>query len=164
MSHFGNVKRKKQSSNPIASNCLLNEMKQENCPRALKERKNMNAFEILLENYWIIKSADRDLYYRVKDSAEEYETFLRDKVGYRLIVNPNLIKLEKTPGKPEPWMGIQGFDQPLDYAFLCFALAFLEDKSQGEQFILSEITDYIQSAWRYEPAIDWTVYNNTSRR
>lgn len=124
----------------------------------------MNAFEILLENYWIIKSADRDLYYRVKDSAEEYETFLRDKVGYRLIVNPNLIKLEKTPGKPEPWMGIQGFDQPLDYAFLCFALAFLEDKSQGEQFILSEITDYIQSAWRYEPAIDWTVYNNTSRR
>ncbi len=119
----------------------------------------MNALEILLENYWIIKSENRDLYYQVKDGAEEFEAFLRDKLGYRLIVNPTLVKLEKTPGKPEPWMGIQSFDQPLDYAYLCFVLAFLEDKSQGEQFILSEITDYIQSSWRYEPAADWTVYN-----
>jgi uncharacterized protein (TIGR02678 family) len=119
----------------------------------------MNTLEILLENYWILKSKDRDLYYQVKDSIQEYEAFLLDKVGYRLIVNPILIKLEKIPGKPEPWMGIQDFDQPLDYAFLCYVLAFLEDKSQGEQFILSEITDYIQSAWQLETAVDWTIYN-----
>ena len=33
-----------------------------------------------------------------------------------------------------------------------------------EEEVVGKITDYIQSTWRYEPAIDWTVYNNTSRR
>ena len=119
----------------------------------------MNALEVLLENCWILKSENRDLYYQVKDGAEQFEAFLKDKLGYRLIVTPHLIKLEKTPGKPETWMGIQSFDQPLDYAYLCFVLAFLEDKSQGEQFILSEITDYIQSSWHFAPATDWTIYS-----
>jgi len=119
----------------------------------------MNALETLLENYWIIKSENRDLYYEVKDSIEKYKTFIQEKIGYKLIINPYLIKLEKAPGKPEPWMGIEGFDQPLDYALLCFILAFLEDKGAGEQFILSEITDYIQSSWHLETPIDWTIYH-----
>lgn len=120
----------------------------------------MNALETLLENYWIIKSEDRNLYYEVKDSIEKYKAFIQEKVGYRLIINPYLIKLEKIPGKPEPWMGIQDFGEPLDYVLLCIILAYLEDKGAAEQFILSEITDYILSSWHLKTEIDWTIYHH----
>ena len=67
----------------------------------------MKELEILLENYWISKDENKELYYRIKDSIPNFKTFLAEKLGYQVIVNPNLIKLEKLPGKAEAWMGIK---------------------------------------------------------
>lgn len=120
----------------------------------------MNELEVLLENYWIVKAQDRDLYYRIKDSADKYKNFIQEKLGYRLIINPYLIKLEKIPGKPEPWMGIQAFEDRMEYVFLCLLLTFLEDKGAGEQFVLSEATDFIETAFEMEPKVDWTLYTH----
>ena len=42
-------------------------------------------------------------------------------------------------------MGIKEFSSKLEYVFLCLILIFLEEKSRKEQFILSQLIDYIQS-------------------
>ena len=120
----------------------------------------MRELEILLENYWIIKDEDKDLYHQIKDASPKFKEFCEEKLGYRIIINPNLIKLEKLPGKMEPWMGIQDFEDKQEYAFLCTLLMYLEDKGKGEQFVLSEITDYISANFAGLDKPDWTLFRH----
>ena len=90
----------------------------------------MNILEILLNRRWILKARDRELYYQVKEAlaSGEEKRFLREKMGYQVIVNPYLIKVEKMPAKPENWMGIMEFKDPVEYVFFCIVLMFLEEK------------------------------------
>ena len=71
----------------------------------------MNALEILLSKRWIVKSREKELYYQVKDQLGEYRNFLNEKLGYHIVITPNLIKLEKVPAQPENWMGILEFKE-----------------------------------------------------
>lgn len=118
----------------------------------------MSALEIMLGRRWIVKSRDRELYYRMKDEAVGCKKFLTEKLGYQVIVNPYLVKVEKLPARPERWMGIGEFTAPIEYAFFCLILMFLEDKDAQEQFVLSELTEYVQGQYRMEQ-VDWTVYH-----
>lgn len=120
----------------------------------------MRELEILLENYWVFKRENKELYYQIKDAIPKMKGFIEEKLGYQLIVNPHLIKLEKLPGKPEGWMGIQAFDQPLEYTLLCLLLTFLEDKGAEEQFVLSEITEFMQGMYPEENKLDWTLFQH----
>ena len=106
-----------------------------------------------------LKSRERELYYQVKEalSSGEEKKFLMEKLGYQVIVNPYMIKVEKMPAVPENWMGILEFKEPIEYVFFCLVLMFLEDKEAEEQFVLSELTEYVQSQYQ-EEQIDWTVY------
>lgn len=117
----------------------------------------MNTLEVLLSKRWILKSKDRELYYRMKDEAGTVKKFLTEKLGYQVIVNPYMVKVEKIPARAESWMGIQEFTEPIEYAFFCLILMFLEDKEAEEQFVLSELTEYVQGHYSQEQ-IDWTVY------
>lgn len=119
----------------------------------------MKALELLLNRRWILKSKERELYYQVKEalSSGEEKKFLMEKLGYQVIVNPYMIKAEKMPAIPENWMGILEFKETIEYVFFCLVLMFLEDKEAEEQFVLSELTEYIQSQYK-EEQIDWTVY------
>ena len=105
------------------------------------------------------KSRERELYYQVKEelSSGEEKKFLMEKLGYQVVVNPYMIKVEKMPAVPENWMGILEFKEPIEYVFFCLVLMFLEDKEAEEQFVLSELTEYVQSQYQ-EEQIDWTVY------
>lgn len=118
----------------------------------------MNALEILLGRRWILKNRDRELYYQVKDQLGAVKRFLTEKLGYQVIVNPYLIKAEKMPAKPENWMGILEFHHKIEYVFFCIVLMFLEEKEAEEQFVLSELTEYIQGQYR-EEQVDWTIYS-----
>jgi uncharacterized protein (TIGR02678 family) len=120
----------------------------------------MKELEILLENYWISKVDNKELYYRIKDSIPNFKAFLSEKFGYQVIVNPHLIKLEKLPGKAESWMGIANFESNMEYAFLCILLMFLEDKGREEQFVLSGVTEFIQGNYMGEESVDWTLYRH----
>ena len=100
----------------------------------------MTTFEKLLENYWFVKDINEEVFNNIKnDLTEEMQEFIKNKLGYKLIVNPYLIKLEKIPGKPQEFMGIQEFDKKIEYMFLCLILIYLEERTRGEQFILSGI-------------------------
>lgn len=122
-----------------------------------EKRIEMNTLEVLLGRRWILKSRDKELYYQMKDGLGEVKKFLMEKMGYQVIVNPYLVKVEKVPAKPERWMGIQEFTETIEYAFFCLILMFLENKEAEEQFVLSELTEYVQGQYG-EEQIDWTVY------
>ncbi|KNZ43141.1 TIGR02678 family protein [Acetobacterium bakii] len=120
----------------------------------------MKELEILLDQYWVVKDNDKDLFYRVKDSIPQFKTFLSDKLGYGIVINQHLIKLEKIPGSAESFMGIQEFNHPMQYILLCLLLMFLEDRSRDEQFVLSEITEFIAGNNIGKEKIDWTQYSH----
>ena len=125
----------------------------------------MTTFEKLLENYWFIKDQDEEEYNSIKrDLTDETQNFIKNKLGYKLIVNPYLIKLEKIPGIPKEFMGIKEFDSKMEYMFLCLILIYLEERSRGEQFILSSLIDYIQNIIveidLNDIKIDFTIYSH----
>lgn len=124
----------------------------------------MTTFEKLLENYWFVKDINTDEYNWVKrDLNNETQEFIKNKLGYKLIVNPYIIKMEKIPGKPQAFMGIESFNSKLEYVFLCLILIYLEERTRGEQFILSGLIDYIQNLVAevdiQEIKIDFTIYS-----
>jgi len=115
----------------------------------------MSPLEELLSQRWILKSKDVELYYRIKDAVHDIRKTMQEKFGYIIIVNPYLIKLEKIPGKAEPWMGIQAFQSIREYQMFCYLLMFLEDKEREQQFVLSDLCEYIQVQFQ-EGDITWT--------
>ena len=85
---------------------------------------------------------------------------MNEQLGWNLIVNESVIKLEKVPPKAMVWMGIQEFQEKLDYCLLCGMLLFLSDLDDGEQFLLSEavtlaLTDTF-AAYGIDTRIKWT--------
>ncbi|KPU27613.1 hypothetical protein TR13x_03530 [Caloranaerobacter sp. TR13] len=120
----------------------------------------MDELRELLDEYWILKDKDKDKYYRIRDSIPKFRNFISEKLGYQIIMTSDLIKLEKLPGKAEPWMGISTFDNSLEYTFLCLLLMFLEDKEKEEQFLLSQLTEFIQGAFPGDEKIEWTLYSH----
>lgn len=104
----------------------------------------MNNVETLLSKRWILKRDDRERYYKIKDNIKELRNLFQDKLGYSLVSHQQFIRLDKIPGKPEPWMGITDFKTIEEYQILCFVLIFLEDREIEEQFILSHLTEFVQ--------------------
>lgn len=113
----------------------------------------------LFENFIILKDDNRDKYYEIKDEVKDYKGFISQYLGYNLIIKEDFIKLEKLPAIPERWMGIKDFESKKEYIFFMLLLVFLEDKDKEEQFILSNITEYIAENYEFEK-IDWTSFKN----
>ena len=111
----------------------------------------------LLENFMILKSKDRDKYYEIKDNIDENMSFIKDKLGYDLIIKEDFIKLEKIPSEPKSFMGIPGFTEIEEYIFFMILLMFLEDKNKEEQFVLSNLTEYISINYTNQK-VEWTNF------
>lgn len=117
----------------------------------------MNFIEQLLQQRWILKKQNPQLYYEIKDNQKELRKKLQDRFGYVLIINPLLAKLEKIPGKAEAWMGIQEFETIQEYQMFCYLLMYLEDKEIEEQFVLSMLSEYIQLRFP-QGQVSWNSY------
>lgn len=99
--------------------------------------------EYLLNNYWCIKEQDPAIYFKIKNNLDYYKDFIQTKLGSKLIVNDRFIKLEKVPAVPKSYMGVPTFTDKMHYTILFIILLFLEDKPKLEQFILSNLIDFI---------------------
>lgn len=119
----------------------------------------MNRVRLLLENIWICKDTQKDEYYKIKHEMPQFQKFVRDMLGWKLINTEHLLKLEKIPAHAESFMGIQEFTDIRDYCFLCAVLMFLEDREEQEQFLLSELIDYVETQLRAVMDIDWTSFS-----
>ena len=118
------------------------------------------AFRALLDRFWVTREEERELYYFLKRSQPEYRKFLNERLGWNLFVNEAVVKLEKTPAESAAWMGIQSFQDTLDYCLLCALLLFLADLDDGEQFLLSTLTASIQSYLAELRPVDWTRFSD----
>ncbi len=118
----------------------------------------MNEIRTLLENVWICKDIQKDIYYRVKHDIPLFQKFVREQLGWRLIHTENLLKLEKIPAHAQSFMGIQEFKEIRDYCLLCAILMYLEDMEEGEQFLLSELIRYVELQLKDYMEVDWTSY------
>lgn len=119
----------------------------------------MNAVRMLFEQFWICKDDSKEDYYKVKREIPIFQRFVREQLGWKLIHTENLLKLEKIPAHAESFMGIQEFTEVLDYCMLCVVLMYLEDKEEGEQFLLSELIDYLETRLKGQLEIDWTSFS-----
>ena len=119
----------------------------------------MKELEVLLSKRWILKSRDKEMYYKLRDALGELRKFTTEKMGCQIIDNSLLIKMEKIPVIPESFMGIMKFSSKEEYAYLCMLLMFLEDRDAQEQFILSQLTEYITANLPGDIS-DWTLYTN----
>lgn len=118
----------------------------------------MNEFRTLLENFWICKDTDKETYYKVKRDIPNFQRFIREQLGWKLVHTENLLKLEKRPAHAEAFMGIGEFLEIRDYCILCVVLMYLEDKEEQEQFLLSELIDYVEAQLKSYVSIDWTSF------
>lgn len=118
------------------------------------------ALEQLFERFWIVREDEPLTYQMIREREHVLRRYCTEKFGYRLIVHRHFIKLEKIPVEPESWMGIQEFQHPRDYAMHCCLLAFLERKSVDEQFLLSEICEYLSVEYPSHMTLDWTNYEH----
>ena len=119
--------------------------------------------EYLLNNFWCIKEQDSVTYYNLKNNLDYYKDFIQNKLGSRLIVNERFIKLEKIPSLPKSYMGIMDFTDPIEYNILFIILLFLEDKPKLEQFILSNLIEFIRTnaiSLKLDNLPDWNKYHH----
>ena len=55
----------------------------------------MKELETLLNRRWILKSEDKELYYKIRDAVGEIRKYSTDKLGCQIIDNSLLVKMEK---------------------------------------------------------------------
>ena len=96
----------------------------------------------------------------MKRALPHYRRLVNEQLGWNLIVNESVIKLEKVPPKAMSWMGIQEFQESLDYCLLCGTLLFLSDLDDGEQFLLSSLTDALEAILAEIQPMDWTRFSH----
>lgn len=124
------------------------------------DEKAQHALRLLMEKFWILRAEEPENYQFIREREKVLKRYLEEKVGFELIVHQHFIKLEKLPVEPKAWMGIQEFQESKDYAIFCCALAFTENRTVEEQFLLSEVCEDIKDLYPGEFALDWTNYNH----
>lgn len=122
------------------------------------------ALVLLLEKDWVVREEQPEQYNLIRRHEPQLRRYFFEKCGWRLIQNPQFYKLEKIPAQPQSWMGIDDFQQPRDYALLCCVMAFLEEKSVDEQFLLSDLCESMLALYPHEQEtggrLNWENYEH----
>ncbi len=122
--------------------------------------EKMEAAKALIENCWIDKKTDKELYRKVRRELPKCQKFFREQLGWTIINNEQILKVEKIPSHAESYMGITDFMESRDYCLFCAVLAFLEDKEEQEQFLLSELVDMLELQLKGVMDMDWTSFTH----
>lgn len=124
------------------------------------DERTEEALGLLFENFWVLRAEEPDAYRLIQEREHKLKRYISDKFGFDLIIRQHFIKMEKIPVEPKRWMGIQAFQEPMDYAIFCCTLAFTEQKAVSEQFLLSDLTESIQETYDGDFPLDWTNYRH----
>ena len=119
--------------------------------------------DYLLNNYWCVKEINQKEYFKIKNNLDYYKDFFQNKLGSKLIVNDRFIKLEKIPAIAKNYMGLNNFTTPLEYTILFIILLYLEDKPKLEQFILSNLIDFITTtatSLELDNIPNWNIFHH----
>jgi uncharacterized protein (TIGR02678 family) len=118
------------------------------------------AISVLLEKFWITRKSHPDEFHFVRKHTKEIQKYFIDNFGYQLFSTLNIIKLEKVPFSADSWMGIKAFSETLDYTIFIATLAYLEERSGEDLFLISMLTNFIREFVTNDVEIKWEVYNH----
>jgi len=124
------------------------------------DEQTSEALALLFEQFWILRDDEPEAYRLIRDRELKLKRYIQEKFGFDLIVHQHFAKLEKIPVEPHSWMGIQAFDEQMDYSIFCCALAYTEQKAVDEQFLLSDLAERIQELYSGDIPLDWTLYQH----
>ncbi|MCB7068090.1 TIGR02678 family protein [Enterocloster citroniae] len=123
------------------------------------EERRWICMNALLNRPWIERDTDPQLYFWTREQYLEIRNWFASYPGFSVIMNRRLIKLEKVPAEAKSWMGFEGFKEPIDYALFTYGLWYLEDKSVGDQFILTDMVKEIKEFMNEQGLdVDWKNY------
>ena len=119
------------------------------------------AVQALLNRPFIQRQRDTDLYLIIRDHFRVLRDWFYEQTGWTLILTRQFAKLEKTPGRWQPWMAAAGFRDGRDYGYFTYGLWYLESLNDGQQFLLSEMVDAIREHLVTDGvSVDWTLYDH----
>lgn len=119
----------------------------------------MDEFRVLLDRFWIRREEDRELFYQVRRKLPVLRRILMEQFGWEIIANEQVIRLVKEPARAQAAFGIPEFTETQDYCLLCGVLLLLEDKDDGQRFLLSELTQALLAYCKpYLPELSWERY------
>lgn len=127
---------------------------------AIDEGRLKEALTLLFENYWILRKDMPKEYKLIRQLEKELRTVINEKFGFRFTVHTDFIKLEKIPVDAKAWMGLQSFQQKMDYVLFCCLLSILEDKETGEYFLLSHLCEELKMIYPKGERLDWVNYHH----
>ena len=120
----------------------------------------MDEFRALLDRFWIRREEDRELFYQVRRKLPALRRALREQFGWEVICTEQVIRLVKEPARAQEAFGIPEFTEVQDYCLLCGVLLLLEDKDDGQRFLLSELTQAVLAYTKpYLPDLSWEKYS-----
>ncbi len=132
---------------------------EKNSPRWAMEKQE--CAQALLNRPWVTKAADPDLFRAIRSHYEELRDWFQEHCGFTLLITRHFARLEKVPGRVQPWMGFSEFNDPRDYALFTYGLWYLEGKGEGEQFLLTEMVTAIREhLLGSDVELDWTLYDH----
>ena len=120
----------------------------------------MDELRQLIDCCWINRKTDPQLYYRTKHLIPVFKKFVVEQIGWQLIYNERIIKLEKIPVIAKSYMGIEGFKEPMDYMILATLLIFLEGKEDYEQFLVSEMIEMMEIHMKEYREFLWSKFTH----
>ncbi|MBD2846688.1 TIGR02678 family protein [Paenibacillus sp. IB182496] len=124
------------------------------------ERRRASA-HALLNRHWITKDEDPELFYAIRDQYQELRDWFAEYAGFSLILTRTMAKLDKSPVAAAPWMGIAEFREPRDYALFTYALWYLENKTELDQFVLTDIIEQVsEQLVAVGLTMDWENYGH----
>ncbi|MBD8069865.1 TIGR02678 family protein [Bacillus sp. PS06] len=124
-------------------------------PKAF-DQDTQELIEYLLHSFWVTREKNPEVFFAIIDRKEELRQFFYEKFKYDLLIQAELVKLEKIPITPKSWMGIEEFIKKEDYVLFALVMAYLE-KLLNEQFVLSDVTKYITTNFPLNETIEWTL-------
>lgn len=118
------------------------------------------ALTLLFEKFWVLREKDPSAYQLIRENEKALKRYIFDKLGLSFVLHKDFIKLEKVPVQPKSWMGIRDFQEPRDYVLFSCGLAYLENRSVDDHFLLSELASGLEEVYPGMVPLDWTNYQH----
>lgn len=113
---------------------------------------------LLWSEEWVYSEHEPELYYRIRSYEHKLKAIFRDWFHYPIYMGEGYVRLIKRPERgvldPNPTHSLK---YKVDFVLYACVLAFMEEKSEDQQFVLRELLENIKAYYPGGPdAISWS--------
>lgn len=129
-------------------------------PESFNYDEIRHGISVLLERRCLFRDKDNEDYLLVRHYHAEIRRFFADNLGLQVILKSKYIKLEKIPIDVQPWMGIAGLTEKLDYTLFACGMAYIEEKGEDVPFLFSNFATNVKLYYPEENYLDWNIWEH----